>query len=580
MMKKWTGKANKMWVEPLGNFRGLFRASAMETVAAATRIQVTPTGYVWGSWGFTSSGELRRASETWALAEVVYVVAESKVLFVALVFRREWFRTRVVVRVAPETFEARLAGAANVAGVVVSTIASGKSGAKPEGEYPHLTLSYTRVVRGARANTAVAATTMHVVRDGTESTLYVPDGPSAVEYLGAIVDVSSAPRALVVGTTIGLDSGLELKDHMGLNNEEEELRDDGTCFVSTWGEFSGHQRTALCYKTGKITVFGSKTETSTSSDHTYEISEILYVADDAEGWGCVLACGRAAMRLELHSAHMLMSVMRLDVLTSTVIQEASVRLIPWPNAYGRDATGVVSHAIAPEHSGLMLDRVPRMIYVPSEGVIRYEPAPACTEEDAASRALWNLCAADAAAKAPSKVCALFRACPDSPVVSRLVHDGAVVDLRTAPSSFSYDYAHPDLLYGTTPHAVYVVRPSAARTEARVVVSRKESSELASATLEGGVWTVRVAEPACVSLVPCMQGASLEQCCGTGIAGATSASTASTTSTASATGTTAASATSTTAASATSTTSASVPRTIDWVLVACLLCMLLAAAMLQ
>jgi hypothetical protein len=558
----------------------------METVTAATRIQVTPTGYVWGSWGFTSSGELRRASETWALAEVVYVVVESKVLFAALVFRREWFRTRVVVRVAPEMFEARLAGAANVGGVVVSTIASGKSGAKPEGEYPHLTLSYTRVVRGARANTAVAATTMHVVRDGTESTLYVPDGPqaSAVEYLGAIVDVSSAPRALVVGGLDGYDCVVWLKHHMVLNNEEEELRDDGTCFVSTWGEFSGHQRTALCYKTGKITVFGAKTETSTSSDHTYEISEILYVADDAEGWGCVLACGRAAMRLELHSAHMLMSVMRLDVLTSTVIQEASVRLIPWPNAYGRDATGVVSHAIAPEHSGLMLDRVPRMIYVPSEGVIRYEPAPACTEEDAASRALWNLCAADAAAKAPSKVCALFRSCPDSPVVSRLVHDGAVVDLRTAPSSFSYDYAHPDLLYGTTPLTVYVVRPSAARTDARVVVSRKESSELASATLEGGVWTVRVAEPACVSLVPCMQGASLEQCCGTGITSATSASTASTTSAStsatrtSATGTTAA--TSTTAASATGTTAASVPSTIDWVLVACLLFMLLAAAMLQ
>jgi hypothetical protein len=189
---------------------------------------------------------------------------------------------------------------------------------------------------------------------------------------------------------------------------------------------------------------------------------------------------------------MLMSVMRLDVLTSTVIQEASVALIPWPNAYGRDATGSVSLAIAPEHSGLMLDRVPRMIYVPSEGVIRYEPTPACMQEDAASRSLWTLCAADAAAKTPSKVCALFRSCPDAPVVSRLVHDGAVVDLRTAPSSFSYDYAHPDILYGTTPHAVYVVRPSAARTDARVVVSRKESSELASATLEGGVWTVRVA----------------------------------------------------------------------------------------
>jgi hypothetical protein len=338
-----------MWVEPLGNFRGLFRASAMETVAAPTRIQITPTGYVWGSWGFTSSGELRRASETWALAEVVYVVAESKVLFVALVFRREWFRTRVVVRVAPETFATRLARAANVAGVVVSTIASGKSGGKPEGEYPHLTLSYTRVVRGARANTAVAATTMHVVRDGNESTLYVPDGPSAVEYLGAMVDVSSTPRTLVVGGLDGYDCVVWLKDHMVLNNEEEELRDDGTCFVSTWGEFSGHQRTSLCYKTGKITVFGAKTETSTSSDHTYEISEILYVADDAEGWGCVLACGRAAMRLELHSAHMLMSVMRLDVLTSTAIQEASVALIPWPNAYGRDATGVVSLAIAPEH---------------------------------------------------------------------------------------------------------------------------------------------------------------------------------------------------------------------------------------
>jgi hypothetical protein len=227
----------------------------------------------------------------------------------------------------------------------------------------------------------------------------------------------------------------------------------------------------------------------------------------------------------------------------------------------------------------MLDRVPRMIYVPSEGVIRYEPTPACMQEHAAPRALWNMCAADAAAKTPSKVCALFRSCPDAPVVSRLVHDGAVVDLRTAPSSFSYDYAHPDLLYGTTPHAVYVVRPSAARTDARVVVSRKESSELASATLEGGVWTVRVAEPQCVSLGPCMQGSSLEQCtagCGTGIASATSASTATRTSTA-ASATSTGSATST-AASATST--ASVTRTIDWVLVACLLCMLLAAAMLQ
>jgi hypothetical protein len=153
-----------MSVEPLGN-RSLFRPSTEETVTAPTPIQAAGTGLAWGAWTLDASWTLRKAGDSWVLEEVVYVLAESAVDYVVLVFRSEPTGGRVAVRVAPATFREKLAAAASVGGVVVSTVPTRK-GTKPDAAgFPNLALAYTAVARGARANTAVAQTTMHVAAD-------------------------------------------------------------------------------------------------------------------------------------------------------------------------------------------------------------------------------------------------------------------------------------------------------------------------------------------------------------------------------------------------------------------------------
>jgi hypothetical protein len=474
-----------MSVDPIGN-RSLFRPTTEETVTAPTPIEASGASLAWGPWTLDASWTLRNASDAWTLEETVYVLAEKAVDFVVLVFRREATHgvSRVAVRVSPETFREKLAAAASVCGVV-STIPSSKSNVKPDAQgFPQLALGFTVVARGARANTAVAPTTLHVAVDASRSTFYMPLVVyAAVEYLGAKVDVDSAPRRLVVGPTRATDG---LKDHRaGASPGEEELVEDGACFVN--------RRLSFCYATGKLT----------AGTGAWGLSEVLYVPDPDQGWACVL-CFRAhnnagaplALRLGFDDARMLMMRMNLNVLTSTAIHDAPVQSIPWPNAHSQDTTDArVARTIAAEHSGLMLDEIARMVYVPGAPIIRYEPTAECR---------WGPCAADAAARA-SGACAAFTKCKGAAVVSRLVdaREGAPVDLYAAPPLANA------ALVGVTPRAVYVVKPTAPAS-AKVVVARAESSELAEATLAAGIWTVRAAEPPCASLRRCMKSAGLKE----------------------------------------------------------------------
>ena len=225
------------------------------------------------------------------------------------------------------------------------------------------------------------------------------------------------------------------------------------------------------------------------------------------------------MRLGWASAEMLMIAMRalttpprmLGGLTSTAIRgDAAVNPVRWPNAHGQWTTDApVTRSISAEHAGLMLDTRARMVYVPRTAtsaptVVRYEPLPSCADYADATKqwSAWDLCASDAAARAPSAACAVFAPCAKGAEVSRLA--GAERD----PVAL---YAAPEtgLLYGATKNAAYLVRPNG--SVATVIVASKGKSEKREATLEGNVWTCGMAEPPCKQLVECMKGTEIEYC---------------------------------------------------------------------
>lgn len=503
-----------MNVDPLGlgdtperGFRRMFRATVSETVARSTQIEATGSVLTWGGWALdTDKKTLTSGPETWALDEVVYVLADdnSGAEFVVLIFRIDERRLRrVAVRVSPSTFRAKLSESATWGAVLFSTIDSNRQvgqGKKPvlDAGFPRLALGFDSAALGARAGTGISGFTSHVVQRANESRqLYCSIGAHQNEYLGTRAP-SDSSRRLVLEGTLASDF---LKPHASILEEIELGEDAQACFVS--------MNLKLCPATAKLTREGME----------YDLAELLYVADD-EMWACVLHFRSAtsptaapfAVRLGHASALMLVLAMKppsrmLGVLTSTAIRGDAA--VGWPNAHGQWTTdSPVTRSISAEHAGLMLDTRARMVYVPgtsvSKAVVRYEPLPSCADyADATKRwSVWDLCASDAAARAPSEACAVFAPCPKSEEVARLAgaEPGPVI-LYAAPET--------GLLYGVTSLAAYLVKPRG--SVAKVIVASSGKSEVREATLEGKVWTCGTAEPPCKQLVECMKGAELEDC---------------------------------------------------------------------
>ena len=511
-----------MNVDPLGlgatperEFRKMFRASVSETVTRSTPIEATGPVLKWGvadgAWELnTATKTLKNGAGTWALDEVVYVLADDNTApeFVVLIFRIE--ARLVAVRVTPSAFRAKLSQSPAWGAVLFSTIDSNREVGKRnkpvlDAGFPHLALGFDSGAHGARANTGLSGSTTHVVvrTDGVRQ-LYCHLGAHPMAYLGAALS-ADAPRRLVLEPTRGSD---RLKTHVSILAEIE-LTEAGACFVSR--EFS------LCPATGTLT--------RAAHEARYDLVELLYVADN-DYWACVLhfrqersAAVPFAVRLGWASAEMLMIAMialkppprMLGVLTSTAIRgDAAVNPVRWPNSHGQWTTDApVTRAISAEHAGLMLDTRARMVYAPGTAtsatvVVRYEPLPSCADFADASKqwSAWDLCVSDAAARAPSEACAVFAPCTKGAEVSRLA--GAERD----PVAL---YAAPEtgLLYGVSALAAYLVKPTG--SVATVIVASKAKSEKREATLKGNVWTCGIAEPPCKQLVECMKGTEIEHC---------------------------------------------------------------------
>jgi hypothetical protein len=485
---------------PERGLRMMFRPSVTETVAATTLIVASENALTWGAWSLnTTSWELSKSGAVSQLREVVYVLARdnASVEFVVLVFDGA-----LAVRVAPSTFSARMKGAVGLARVV-ATVPSWNEAVqgKPtaSADFPSLTLEVQRAVRGARASTALSAKKKHAAATAGGQTLYVPLVSAVDEYLGTRIDMKSAKRSLVLGPTRDSDG---LKRHTTIGGEVE-LVEAGACFEG--GDIK------FCPATGKLTRAGVE----------HELAEVLYVGDDEEvdEWACVLdfragaaaSSASLAVRLAPESAKMLMLALAggtkmPGVLTSTAIRGAPLSTLSmWPNAHGQGTTNAeVTRTIPAAHAGLMLDTRARMVSVPSVGFLRFEPLPSCADyADANKRwSAWDLCAADAAARAESDACVAFKPCAKGAAVSRLL--GAESDAVVL-------YAAPEVgvLHGSTALAAYVVKPKA--SEAAVVIATKGKSEVRKATKDGDAWKLLAREPLCKGLVECLKGEDLTYC---------------------------------------------------------------------
>jgi hypothetical protein len=272
----------------------------------------------------------------------------------------------------------------------------------------------------------------------------------------------------------------------------------------------------LCPVTGKLLNGASE----------YDLVEILYVPFDGQ-WACILnfrPVGRPqnvsfALQLGPEATEMLMTVakMRVDVLTSTAIQGLAASLPPWPNAHSQGTTSapVVS---SNDHPSLMPVTRARMIWAPGSAVVRYEPVPSCAQyagnrADVTGWAMWPLCAADAAARAHSPACAVFKECAPSPPGASTT---SLVDARnsTDPKDKElvvplYESKETGVFYGLTPIAVYVVRPLA--LSADVVVATETRTERFRATKDARGFRIVAVSPQCAELAKCMKGTELSEC---------------------------------------------------------------------
>lgn len=518
--------------------QAIFRTSVLETVSAPHEITETQEKVLaWNGWTLnTGTWALSSKDGTGNLSEVVYYLGpeSAEVLRVVLIFVRA--SVRIAVRVESATFLAKLAGAAsapNVAQVTIPGSMKHMDAPSPQtisatlamgAQFPAVERGFDTVVHGARANTALTPILPHIVAryagPRRTRTMYFgldrnPLAYTDLTYGGKRVwtteSLAAATLTLVVGPVLASDG---LNDAQTPDREIELTRQTPTdCFA---GELL-----SLCPVTGKL---------QNGSDE-YDLAEILYVPFDALDngtWACVLHFRPVkgtqpafALRLAPESTDMLMTVanMRLPVLTSTAIRGLVTSLPPWPNAHSQGTTNAPVVSSLSDTQSLMPATRARMIYSPSSGspsVVRYEPVPSCAQyagnrTDRKGWAMWPLCSADAAARARSPACNVFRECAPQPGAST----ASLVDARDPKSPLVvplYESKELGVMYGLTQSAVYVVRPVAQTEQAAVVVATERRAERFLATKDAsGRFTIVAVEPPCAELARCMKGTDLSEC---------------------------------------------------------------------
>lgn len=536
-----------MSVVPLqGELLVIFRNSVSETVSEPREITETPDPgapsekvLAWNGWSLnTRSWVLSSQAGTWPLSEVVYYLGpESAVVIgVIMIFAKDGIVTaRVAVRVDKATFLAKFAGVAVAENVVHVTIpGSMKNMDAPSREtisataemavqFPKVAVEFDTVVHGARANTAIAPFVPHIVGryagPRRERTMYFgqnqnPRVYTDLTYGGKRVwtpeSLAAAPLTLVVGPVLDSDG---LNDALTLPPRYELELTRGTpadCFVGGGLTF--------CPATGKLL----------NGLSALDLAEVLYVPSEG-GWACILhfrPVGKQqpafALRLGTESTEMLMTVVNalFSVPTSTVIQGLATSLPPWPNAHSQSTTNApVVRSLASQQSLMPVTRA-RMIWAPDSAVVRYEPVPSCADyagnrTDPKGWAVWPLCNADAAARANSPACAVFKDCAPSQPVASIT---SLIDARASDGSTKelvvplYDSKETGVLYGLTPSAIYVVAvPRDMRLQAEVVVATEKRTERFLATKDARGFKIVAASPQCAQLAKCMKGTELSEC---------------------------------------------------------------------
>ena len=546
-----------MSVVPLqGELLVMFRSSVDETVSEPREITETPDPsnrsekvLAWNGWSLsrwqlrTHNWVLYSQLGTWTLSEVVYYLGpESAVVIgVIMIFANEG--SRVAVRVDKATFLAKFAGAAGAESVVHVTIPGSMKNmdapsqetisatAEMAAQFPKVAVGFDTVVHGARANTAIAPFVPHIVGryagPRLTRTMYFglyqnPRAYTDLTYGGKRVwtpeSLAAAPLTLVVGPVLDSD-GLN-EGYWTIRSELELTR--GTpadCFVGGGLTF--------CPATGKLLNGLSE----------LDLAEVLYVPSDG-GWACILhfrprgkpQLASCALQLGPEATEMLMTVVNalFSVPTSTVIQGLATSLPPWPNAHSQATTNApVVRSLASQQSLMPATRA-RMIWAPDSAVVRYEPVPSCADyagnrTDRKGWAMWPLCNADAAGRANSPACGVFRECASQPGAST----ASLIDARTSSDSSAsndpkglvvplYDSKETGVLYGLTPSAVYVVavrpgRPRSMLVQADVVVATEKRTERFLATKEARGFRIVEASPPCAELAKCMKGTDLSEC---------------------------------------------------------------------
>ena len=536
-----------MSVVPLGTGGGLlmaiFRSSVTETVSEPHEITESPSSanqehkvLTWNGWSLnTRTWVLSSEAETSALSEVVYYLGpgSTEVYHVVLVFGG------IVVRVDSATFLARFAGAAVAENVVQATIpGSMKNMETPSQEevsataamaaqFPAVHVGFDTVVHGSRANTAIAPRVVHIVSSYAgprrTRTMYfghyqTPRVYMNLTYGGKQVwsaeSLAAATLTLVVGPVLDSHWLNEGYATLPAGRELELTRATPTdCFVG-----SGF---TLCPATGRLL-------SGLSGLTEFDLAEVLYVPSDG-GWACILNFRPVkqglsfALQLGAEATDMLMLVAkaRFNVLTSTAIHGLARSLPPWPNAHSQGTTNApVVSSLPSDHPSLMPVTRARMIWAPGSAVVRYEPVPSCAQyagnrTDRRGWAVWPLCAADAAARARSPACDVFKECaPSQPVAST----ASLIDARNSANELVvqlYDSKETGVLYGLTPSAVYVVgvrpRSRSGPVQADVVVATEKRTERYLATKESRGFKIVAARPPCASLAKCMKGTDLSEC---------------------------------------------------------------------
>ena len=532
-----------MSVVPLGLLLPVFRSSVTETVSEPHEITEVPNSanqadkvLAWNGWSLnTRTWVLSSEAETSALSEVVYYLGpgSTAVYHVFLVFGG------IVVRVDSATFLARFAGAAFAEKVVQSTIpASTKNMEAPSQEevsataamaaqFPAVHVGFDTVVHGSRANTAIAPRVVHIVASYAgprrTRTMYFGHYQTPTVYMNltyggkqvwSVESLAAATLKLVVGPVLDYHWLNEGYATLPAGRELELTRATPTdCFVG--GGFT------LCPATGRLlSGLNGLTE--------FDLAEVLYLPSDGE-WACILNFRPVkqglsfALQLGAEATDMLMLVAkaRFNVLTSTAIHGLARSLPPWPNAHSQGTTNApVVSSLPSDHPSLMAGTRARMIWAPGSAVVRYEPVPSCAQyagnrTDPKGWAVWPLCAADAAARARSPACGVFKECaPSQPVAST----ASLIDARNSANEIVvqlYDSKETGVLYGLTPSAVYVAgvrpRPLSGPVQADVVVATEKRTERFLATKDARGFKIVAARPPCADLAKCMKGTELSEC---------------------------------------------------------------------